>query len=233
MDMDFNTGSPGSGGQQPPPPPNRPSASAGGASGEFNLSDPVGTFISTARGVILSPVGFFRGMQKSGNYVGPLVFTVICAVIGGLLTGIISFLSGLLIGDFGTAIGGLIGGIFLTPIFAVIGLFIVAGILHLLVMLLVKPNAGFEATYRVTAYLSVLYLVSWLGAIPILGILVSLALTVYGIVLGVIGVRETHSTTTGRAAAVVLIPAVVFFLLGVLLFAAVLAAVFFGAQQGV
>ncbi len=229
--MDFNTGSPGSGG--PPPPPRQSGPSTSGASGEFNLSDPVQSFIRTVRGVVLNPVGFFRGMQKSGDYVNPLVFTLICAVIGGVLAGIVSFLSGLLIGDFATAIGGLLGGVLLTPIFAAIGLFVVAGVTHLLAMLLVKPNAGFEATVRVVAYLSVLYLVSWLGAIPILGILVSIALSIYGLVLAVLGVREAHSTTTGRAAAVVLMPTAVFLLIGLLLFAAVLAAVFFGSQQGI
>lgn len=228
--MDFNTGASGSGGQPPPPNPGRTSMD-GGSSGEFNLSDPVGSFISTVRGVVLNPVGFFRGMQKSGNFVNPLVFTVICAVIGGVLTGIISFLSGLVFGDVGSAFGGLLGGIFLTPILAVIGLFIGAGILHLLAMLLIKPNAGFEATYRVGAYLSVLYLVTWLGAIPILGILISLAVSVYGIVLAVLGVREVHSTTTGRAAAVVLIPTVVLFLLGLILVALIGAAIFLGTQQ--
>ncbi len=230
--MDFNTGSSGESGS-PPPPRNEPSgASVGGASGEFNLSDPVQSFISTVRGVVLNPVGFFRGMRKSGDFVGPLVFALVCAVIGGVLSGIIGFLSGLLFTDVGTAIGSLVGGIFLTPIVAAISLFVGGGIIHLLVMLLVKPNAGFEATFRVAAYLSVLYLVSWLSAIPILGILVSIVVSIYGIVLAVLGIRETHSTTTGRAAAVVLIPTVVLFLIGLLLFAAVLAAVFFGAQQG-
>lgn len=229
--MDFNTGTSGSGGQTPPPTPGRTEAS-GGPSREFNLSDPLGTFVSAVRGVVLDPVGFFRGIQKSGNYVNPLVFTLICAVIGGILSGIVGFLGGLLLGDFATAFGSLFGGIFLTPIVAAIGLFIGAGIIHLLVMLLAKPNAGFEGTFRVSAYLGVVYLVSWLGAVPILGILVSIAVSVYAVVLAVLGIREVHSTSTGRAAAIVLIPTAVFFIIGALLFAAVLAAVFFGSQQG-
>lgn len=229
--MDFNTGSPGESGP-PPPPRNEPSgASVGGAAGEFNLSDPVQSFISTVRGVVLNPVGFFRGMRKSGDFVNPLVFALICAVIGGVLSGVIGFLSGLVFGDFGTAIGSLLGGIFLTPIIAVVSLFVGGGIIHLLVMLLAKPNAGFEATFRVAAYVSVLYLVSWLGAIPILGILISLAASVYGLVLAVLGIREAHSTTTGRAAAVVLIPTAVIFLLVVVVVAIIGAAIFLGTQQ--
>lgn len=200
---------------------------------EFVLADPVQSFIETVRRVVLEPASFFRGMAKSGDFVGPLVFTLICALIGGTLGGVVSLFLGLVVGDPVAALGGLFGGIFLTPIFAVIGLFVVAGILHLMVMLLVRPsNAGFEASYRVVAYLSVLYLVSWLSVIPILGILVGLALTVYFVVLEAIGAREAHSTTTGRAVAVVLIPAAVLLFLFFLLLALAGAAVFLSGQGG-
>lgn len=228
--MDFNTGDSGSGGQPPPP---RPSGTSmgGGPSGEFNLSDPVGSFIATVRGVALNPVGFFRGMQKGGDFINPLVFTVICAAVGGVIAGVITFLFTLLLGDVGSAFLQLI----LQPIFyvigGVIGLFIGSGILHLLVMLLIKPNAGFEATFRVGAFLGALYLVSWLAGIPLLGLLLALPLTVWYVVLGVLGIREAHSTTTGRAAAVVLIPMGVALVFSLIVVAIVGAAIFFGTQQ--
>jgi hypothetical protein len=85
----------------------------------------------------------------------------------------------------------------------------------------------------VVAYASVLQLASWLAAIPILGILVIIAITVYGVVLSVIGIREVHATTTGRAAAVVLIPVVIFGLLALLIgvaIVAILAAAFSQSQ---
>lgn len=203
------------------------------AGGEFTLSDPLRSFTETVRRVVLEPASFFRGIARSGDFVGPLIFTLVCALIGGTLSGIVSLFFGLVAGEPVTALAGLFGGIFLTPIFAVIGLFVVAGIVHLMVMLLVKPsNAGFEASYRVVAYLSVLYLVSWLSVIPILGILVGLASAVYVVVLEVIGVREVHSTATGRAVAVVLIPAGILLFLSLLLLALVGAAVFFSTQGG-
>jgi hypothetical protein len=118
-----------------------------------------------------------------------------------------------------------------SPIGAAIGLFVGAGILHLLVLLLVRPtNAGFEATFRVVAYAFVTLLVTWLSVIPILGVLVSLAVTVYAIFLHVVGIREAHATTTGKAALVVLIPVAVILLL-LLLFAIVLGAFLFAAFQ--
>ncbi|MGH3090461.1 MAG: YIP1 family protein [Rubrobacteraceae bacterium] len=212
--MDFNTGSSGSSGP-PPPPRNEPSASSSGVSaGEFNLSDPVQSFISTVRGMVLNPVGFFRGMRKSGDFVNPLVFTLICALVGGILAGVLTFLFTLIVGDFLDAFLQLI----LQPIFyvivAAIGVFVGSGVIHLLVMLLAgQSNAGFEATFRVGAYLGFLYLVSWLGAIPLLGLILTIPITIWYIVLGVLGIREAHSTTTGRAAAIVLIPVGVVLLL--------------------
>jgi hypothetical protein len=241
--MDFNTG--GSGGQnpndpsrpqfggEPAAPPRGPTGGpSGGTGGEFNLSDPVGSFVSNARKVLLNPVGFFRSIARRGDFVGPLVFAVICALISGLLSGLLGFLLALIGGDIGTALVGLLSGIFLTPIVTVIGLFIGAGVYHLLVVLLIKPsNAGFEATFRVAAYVSVVQLVTWLAAIPILGLLVALVAGVYSIYLSVVGIREVHASTTGRAAAVVLIPTAVLVLLGLLIVAVVGAALLFGSQQ--
>jgi hypothetical protein len=241
--MDFNTG--GSGGQNPNDPsrplfggepagaPRGPTGSGptGGPGGEFTLSDPVGSFVSTVRNVLLNPVGFFRGIARRGDFVGPLVFAVICALISGLLSGLVRFLLALIGGDIGTALVSLLSGIFLTPIFTVIGLFIGAGIYHLLVILLIKPsNAGFEATLRVAAYVSVVQLVTWIAAIPILGWLVAMVAVVYSIYLSVMGIREVHAATTGRAALVVLIPTAILFLIAILLVGAA-ALVFFGSQQ--
>lgn len=231
--MDFNTGSPG-GGPPPPPPPNRPSASpSGGAAGEFNLSDPVQSFISTVRGVVLNPVGFFRGMRKSGDFVNPLVFAVICAFIGGTLSGIFQliFPPSLppalqnLQGDLppeaqqqfedaqaaaAPGIGDLLFSMFLTPVFVALGLFIGAGILYLLIMLIIgQSNSGYEATFRLAAYASITQLISWVAPIPYVGGLISFLAGLYAFFLIAIGVREVHATTTGKAAIVALIPATI------------------------
>lgn len=229
--MDFNTGDSGSGNAPPPPPPR-----SGGpvSSGEFNLSDPVGSFIATVRGVVLNPVGFYRGMQKSGDFINPLVFALICVLVASVIGGIIGALFSVAVGSQGVggALVGFVVGIIRDLIIAVIGLFVGAGILHLLAILFLRPNhAGYEATFRVGAYAYVVYLVSW---IPIIGWLLSL----YSIYLAIVGIREVHNTTTGKAALIVLIPvAVVLVLFLILLILLVLlgvgAAMFFGAQQGV
>jgi hypothetical protein len=236
--VDFNTGSSGgtgaggsAGGEGGP----RPRVSGGASGADFDYTQLVPSFVQTAREIVLNPVGFFRGIRRQGDFLNPLVFAIICAVISGLLAGIIGLLISLATGNgFGSAFGGLFGTLIITPIGTAIGLFIWAAIYHLLVLLIIRPShAGYEGTFRVVAYASVLQLASWLAAIPILGILVIIAITIYGVVLSVIGIREVHATTTGRAAAVVLIPVVIFGLLALLIgvaIVAILAAAFSQSQ---
>jgi hypothetical protein len=225
--MDFNTGTGGTGdsGRGSPPgssgPPPRASGSA--AAVEFRYTDPVQTFIATVQAVVLRPVDFFRGILRQGDLINPLIFAIICYEISAILGGIIALALG------AQGFGGFLADIILTPIGVAIGLFIGAGIIHLLVMLIVgTPNAGYEGTFRVGAYIAVTQLVTWLSAIPIIGILVGLLIAVYSIFLGVVGIREMHSTTTGKAALVILIPVVVVFLIALVL-ALVIGAAIWGA----
>jgi hypothetical protein len=245
--MDFNTGRdsgrsddrPLFGGDTGRPTGRPPRGPAGSPGGEFNRSDPVNSFIGTVRNLVLDPIGFFRGIPRRGDFVNPLIFALICAVIYALLGGIL----GVIISPFSAgpgdtgealvvAIVGLVTSLVLTPILSAIGLFVGAGITHLLVMLLVRPdNAGYEATFRVGAYASVILLVAWLAVIPILGILVAIVMSVYSIFLAIVGIREVHSTTTGRAALVVLIPVVAILLLLFILVGGVLLVFLLGSEQ--
>ena len=234
--VDFNTGSGGgsgaggsSGGTGAPP----PRVSRGVTGGDFDYTNLGPSFVQTVREVLLNPVGFFRGIRRQGDFVNPLIFAIICALASGVIGGILGFLISLATGNgIGSSFASLVGTILFTPIFTAIGLFIAAAIYHLLVLLLGGPShQGYEATFRVVAYASVLQLFSWLGVIPILGALVLLAIAVYNVVLSVLGIREMHGTTTGRAVAIVLIPVVVVTLLLVLIFGAVLFAIFAATQQ--
>jgi hypothetical protein len=220
--MEFETGgrpdpagSGGSGGGTGTRPPGM-SASPGG---EFDYRDPVQSFIRTVRNVVTAPAGFFRGIIGNNDLVNPLIFAIICYEVAAILGGLIALVSGQ------RGFGAFLSSLVLAPIFAAIGLFIGAGILHLLVMLIIgSRNAGFAGTFRVSAYSSVTSLVSW---VPVIGWIASL----YGIYLAIVGVREVHNTSTGKAAIVVLIPAVVILLLVLLIVALIGAALFFGTQQ--
>src|SRR5215203_3754052 len=160
--VDFNTGSGGSaepggssGGSGGAP----PRVSGGPSSGEFNYQDPVQSFINTVRNVVTAPVGFFRGILRQGDLINPLIFAIICYEVSAILGGLLS-----LVGFSGSrGFGAFIISIILAPILAAIFLFIGAGILYLLVMVIVgSRNSGFEATFRVIAYSWVTFLVSWI-----------------------------------------------------------------------
>jgi hypothetical protein len=232
--VDFNTGSGGgqgaggsSGGSGVPPPP-RVSRSVSG--GDFDYRELIPSFVQTVRDVLFDPVNFFRSIRREGDFLNPLIFAIICALITGVIGGILRLIFTLVRGGgFGGALGSLIANIIFIPIGTAIGLFIGAGIYHLLVLLIIRPShAGYEATFRAVAYAAVLQLLSWLAFIPILGIVVAIAIAIYNVVLTVIGIREMHATTTGRAVAVVLIPVVVIGILvaivGVAIAAIILAA---------
>jgi hypothetical protein len=96
--------------------------------------------------------------------------------------------------------GSALASIIVAPIAGAIGLFLAAAIQQLLVRLIVGANnLGFGATFRVASYTQVTGLVNW---IPIVGPLLSL----YGLYLAIVGIREAHGTTMGKAALVILIP---------------------------
>jgi hypothetical protein len=178
--------------------------------GEYNLSDPVGSFVDVARRVLLQPVRFFATMPRSGPLLNPLVFALICIEISVILSTLLVLLGvqpspgvnpnpqNALPSVFIPGSGLL--SIVVAPIAGTIGLFIAAAIQHLLVRLIVGANnSGFPATFRVASYTQVTGLVNW---IPFVGPLLSL----YGLYLAIVGIREAHGTTTGKAALVILIP---------------------------
>ena len=53
--------------------------------GDYNLSDPINSFVDVARRVVLQPVGFFAGLPRDRNFVSPLLFALICIEISTIL----------------------------------------------------------------------------------------------------------------------------------------------------
>ncbi len=199
-----------------------------GSATEFTYTDPGQSFVGTVREMVTRPAGFFRGIARRGDYANPLIFALICTVISTAIGGFLGILYATLgIGGTGVgeAAGAFVASMFFTPIILAIGLFVGAGILHLLVALIIKPaETGFESTFRVVSYTNVTELVAW---VPVIGPLVA---AVGSVMLAIIGVREVHETTTGKAALVVLIPAAVALLVVLFLIVVVGVAIFFAAQ---
>jgi hypothetical protein len=196
--------------------------------GDYDLSDPVGSFADVVRRVVLQPQTFFAGLPRQGGLLGPLVFALVCVEVSVLLVGLLTFLG---VPGGATSLFGasgnqgflaFLGGLVVAPIAGAVGIFLTALVTHLLVAVVVgSGNSGFGATFRVVAYSSVTSLAGWL---PFVGWIFSL----YRLYLATIGIREMHATTTGKALLVVLLPAILVLVLVVVVVGAS-AIVFFRA----
>jgi hypothetical protein len=185
--------------------------------GDYNLSDPVNSFVEVVRRMVLQPAAFFAGLPRQGNFLGPLVFALICVEVSAVLIGLLTFID--VPGGITSMLGAagnqgflaFLGGLVITPIAATVGIFLTALVTHLLVILVVgSGHSGFGATFRIVSYSSVTSLLGW---IPFIGWIFSL----YRLYLATVGIREMHGTTTGRALLVVLLPAILVLLLIVVL----------------
>jgi hypothetical protein len=188
---------------------------------EFDPSDPLSSFVDVLRRVVLHPADFFAGLPRREGLRNPFLFALICIAIGAVLTAgvdLIGVQSGFqsyegLLGPLGLrsqSIAGFVATIVMFAVIGILSLLVGAGIYQVLVRVVVgRGNAGFRATFRVLAYTAVLNLVAW---IPILGLL----LILYSLFLHVVGLREVHETTTGRAILVILLLFGLAILVGVL-----------------
>jgi hypothetical protein len=196
--------------------------------GDYDLSDPVNSFVEVLRRVVLQPTAFFAGLPRQGSLLGPLVFALICIEVSVILVGLLTFLGvpGGVTWLFGVrddqGFLAFVGGLVIAPIAGAVGVFLTALVMHLLVILVVgSGHSGFGATFRIVAYSSVTSLLGWL---PFIGWIFSL----YRLFLATVGIREMHATTTGRALLVVLLPAILILVL-VLVVVGASAIVFFRA----
>jgi hypothetical protein len=203
-------------------------AGARAQGGDYNLSDPVGSFVDVVRRVVFQPTAFFAGLPRQGSFLNPLVFALICIEVSVLLVGLLTFIDvpGGVTWLFGArgdqGFLAFLGGLVIAPLAGAVGIFLTALVTHLLVILVVgSGHSGFGATFRIVAYSSVTSLVGW---VPFIGWLASL----YRLYLATVGIREMHATTTGRAFLVVLLPAILILVLVVVL-AGASAIVFFRA----
>lgn len=171
---------------------------------EFSYSSPVRSYIRSVRRTFSEPVTYFRAIDGSNSLLGPLTFAVI-STAGPLLIPICLFMSlnvmidgiqGLAMfqmsGILGIAVGSFVA--LATPVLiAILLLTVFACVSHLIVLLVLRRgNAGFRATFRANAYSSLGVLLAY---VPVVGGL----LFFYGFYLIVVGIREFHSASTGRA----------------------------------
>src|SRR5215204_5170390 len=134
--------------------------------GDYDLSNPVESFVDTVRRVVLQPARFFAGLPRSGSLLNPLVFALVCMVVSAILSAVLVLTGVQQNPGFNPnpqnaipsvfAPGSAILGVLFAPIGGAIGLFVAAAIQQLLVRFVVGANnAGFVSTFKVAAYTQV------------------------------------------------------------------------------
>ncbi len=88
------------------------------------------------------------------------------------------------------------------PVFALVVVYVMAGVFHLLLLAFRGAGRGFDATLTVVGYASGVQLI---GAVPVCGALVA---AVWFLVVVIIGMAEAQRCGPGKAAAAVLLPGV-------------------------
>jgi hypothetical protein len=176
------------------------------ANGYFN-----GLF-RTAKDVMLSPSVFFRKMAVTGGLTDPLLFAMIIGMVGlmflslwdiALHDSLQSFMTPEMRDAAGRGMSNGISsafGMVIMPFLFIIWLFIVSGMLHLFLMMVRGAKAGFEATFRVICYSVSPFLFM---VIPYCGMLIMM---VWILTITVIGLRDAHETTGGKATLAVFFP---------------------------
>jgi hypothetical protein len=109
------------------------------------------------------------------------------------------------------------------PFQQAIAIFIGSAIIHLCLMIVRGNNNGYKTTFRAISYSYSGYL---FGIIPFIGFLIG---NIYVFILTIIGVREGHKISTGKAVLAVLLPAIVIF---GLIFIAILVVMMFIGSMG-
>lgn len=159
----------------------------------------VNAFFQTAVKCLLSPSAFFSELPLEKGYINPLIFGVVASWFG-IFIGLVGFMLIKGFGDFsGLVFGAGVAFVLIVP-FAFLGLLIGGLLVHGCLMLVGGATSGLQATIRVVSYSACTQVFS---AVPVVGPLVS---WLYGVVLTVIGLKQTHDTSTGRAVAAVLMP---------------------------
>ncbi len=175
--------------------------------------------VQTIKRVMLAPAYFFAAMPVGGGLMRPLAFYVLVGMVSVIAQYIFQVMgmqfmfgaddSGVPPEAFGLMGVMSAGMLLIYPLLLAGGLFIGAGIQHVLLLLFRAGSQGYEATFRVAAYASAPFI---LGVVPLLGNVIG---GIWGFVLIIIGLKYAHDTTYGRVLAAIFAPLVALVFLGI------------------
>jgi hypothetical protein len=192
-------------------------------------------FLGTVRESSLRPTAFFRSLKPAGNAmdaalygIGILLITSVVQVAWAFVITPIPFLILAKQGIAPEVPAALLAftswvRIFVAPIAAVVTFFLLAGLFHGGLIILGAARRPFETTFRAVCYSTGPLLLS---LVPFCGEPVG---KIWTLVLVIIGLKECHETTAGKAIVAVLLPVIVLGgCCGTILWAALLGRLFSG-----
>ena len=188
----------------------------------------IGAFFQTVWDSLFSPTKFFKKVAWGAGYWISLVYGLICGAIAACTNFLwvwlfFSVFFRLLPPQFSYAISFFSSIVIITllvslPIFEALTIFIASLIIHLCLIIVGGKKKRFEATFRAFSYANsarLFYAIPFF-IIPFFAPILYFALNIYHLVLIIIGVREGHGISTGKAVLAVLLPLIVIVGLGIL-----------------
>ncbi len=184
-------------------------------------------YIKTTREALFSPTRFFKKVSAGKGYWSPLIYGILSGLIGVGVSMLYQWF--LFAGFLPPQIHAFIPYNFLLflslvgiPLMVASSIFIGSAITHLCLMIVGGNKNGYQATFRAIAYSFCGHL---FDIVPFIGSFIG---SVYMILLIIIGVREGHGISTGKAALAVLLPVIVTI---VFVFLALLIPFFWGSMR--
>lgn len=194
-------------------------ASPGFASPEFDLSNPVSSFASVLRAVILSPKRFFTNFETDGSMREPAIFALLVGILGAVLSLITAPILALLFGSEANISQGVSFG--LSPLgavlFAVVSPLLVAalaGTYFISIRMFIGGEGDYRRVFRMAAYA---YGAMFLAPIPVIGafavtysLMIVMGVGVYAIYRSAFMTTLVTALTGFVPVAVILIPILAF-----------------------
>jgi hypothetical protein len=182
-------------------------------------------YLRTTKEALFSPTQFFKKVSAGEGYWSPLIYGIISGTIG---IGVSLIYQWFLFSQFiPPNILGLFPFSFLLtltligiPFMATFSILMGSAVTHLCMMVVGGNRKGFQTTFRAVSYS---HCVRLLDIVPFIGSFIG---SVYMIILIIIGVREGHAVSTGKAVLAVLLPLIIVISLAIL--AAIILPIFLG-----
>jgi hypothetical protein len=186
----------------------------------------IGAFFQTLRDSLFSPTKFFKKISFGEGYWSPLIYGLITGIIGNgcAIFWFWLFMAQMIPMDrfpFPYSLS-ILKMILPLPFQLAIAMFVGSAIIHLCLMIVGGNNNGYKTTFRAISYSYSGYL---FGIIPFIGLIIE---AIYTFILTIIGVREGHGISTGKAVLAVLLPAIVIF--GLVIIAIMIVMTFIGSM---